>query len=265
MGMVITLAVVVALAAMVVVSQRQSVAKMKSLLREAQNKTIDLEQKIFASRDELKRNREELERGKNALKDARELSKKKLRRQSEQETEKTEEAVMTMSMDDNQKALAALETQIEQLKKDQGQHESALRQELAEEFGKKQKLSEQELSEFKKKIADLQEELKKQKRLLRPEGNKIDLSSLPDEAAGEFARVYRKAEHHERLHGIARAKLQLAQEKFTELQKRYFSVCRELALAVGKEENIAPAEARNFAEEIVAEHQNDTTVPQARE
>jgi chromosome segregation ATPase len=265
--MIIILAVVVALAIMIVVSQRQSVIKMHNQLRQAQEKTIDLEQKISVSRDELKRNREELERGKTALKDARELSKKKLRRQNDNDNQKIEqEAVMTMSMDDNEKALAALEAQIEQLKKDQGQQEAALRQQLAEEFTKKQQSSQSELGEFKKKFAELQEELKKQKRLMRPEGNKIDLSSLPDEAAGEFARVYRKAEHHERLHGIARAKLQLAQEKFADLQKRYFSVCRELAVAVGKDENIAPAQAREVAEEIVAEHQQDgNSNGQARE
>lgn len=259
MGTIIIFAVVVALAIMVVVSQRQSVTKMKDLLRSAQDKTIQLEQKIDSSREELRRNREELERGKSALKDARELSKKKLRRHAEQDNQKSEnEAVMTnMTMDDNQRALSALEAQIEQLKKDQGQNEDAIRQTMAEEFNKKQQANMQEMGEFKKKIADLQEELKKQKRLLRPEGNKIDLKTLPDEAAGEFARIYRKAEHHERLHGIARAKLHLAQEKFTDLQKRYFSVCRELAVAVGKNENIAPNEAREIAEEIVAEHAHD--------
>jgi len=260
MGTVIILLVVVALAIMVVVSQRQSVTKMKNLLRQTQDKSIELEQKIASSRDELKRNREELERGRNALRDARELGKKKLGRQAKNDQqENTNEAVMTMSMDDNQKALTALETQIEQLKKEQGQHEDALRRELAEEFSKKQQASTQEINDFKRKIADLQEELKKQKRLLRPEGNKIDLGALPDEAAGEFARVYRKAEHHERLHGIARAKLQLAQEKFADLQKRYFSVCRELAVAVGKDENIAPVQAREIAEEIVAEHEHDAS------
>ena len=56
----------------------------------------------------------------------------------------------------------------------------------------------QMLDDLKKKISELQDELKKQKRLMRPEGNKIDLKSLPDEAASEFARVFRKAEQHER-------------------------------------------------------------------
>jgi len=262
MGMVIVLAVVVALAIMIVVSQRQSVNKISGQLRQAQEKTIELEQKIVASRDELKRNREELERGRNALKDARELSKKKLRRQAENDQQKNEyEAVMTMSMDDNQKALTALETQIEQLKKEHEQHEETLRQELTEEFNKKQQATQQEIGDFKKKITDLNEEIKKQKRLLRPEGNKIDLASLSDETAGEFARLYRKAKHYQQLQGIAQAKLHLAQEKFADLQKRYFSVCRELAVAVGKDENIAPVEARNVAEEIVAEHQNDGNQP----
>lgn len=255
MEIVIVLAVVLVIAIMMIVSQRQSVTKMKDALREAQNKSLQLEQKIDASRDELKRNREELERGKNALKDARELSKKKMRRFKDQENETFEkEAPMTISNNDDSLAISALEAQIEQMKGETNKNQETLRAALEDEFKKKLDLSREDIEGYKKKISELQEELKKQKRLLRPEGNKIDLKALPDEAAGEFARVYRKAEQHERLHGIARAKLQLAQEKFADLQKRYFSVCRELAVAVGKKEDISPVEAREVAEAMVSEH-----------
>lgn len=255
----IILAVVVALAIMVVASQRQSVTKMKAALTESQNKTLQLEQKIEASREELKKNREELERGKNALRDARELSKKKLRRQKEQDNQTLEqEAAMNLKTGDDSLAISALESQIEQLKNDYGRNEQELRHSLEDEFKKKLSVNQEEIEGFKKKIAELQEDLKKQKRMLRPEGNKIDLKALPDEAAGEFARIYRKAEQHERLHGIARAKLQLAQEKFADLQKRYFSVCRELAVAVGKKEDITPVEAREVAEAIVNDHQGNS-------
>ena len=258
MEIVIVLAVVLVIAIMVIVSQRQSVMKMKNALADAQNKTLQLEQKIDSSKEELRRSREELERGKNALKDARELSKKKMRRFKDQEQENLEkEASMNINNSDDSLAISALETQIEQMKGEFSKNEEMLRGTLEEEFNKKLGHAKDELEGFKKKISELQEELKKQKRLLRPEGNKIDLKSLPDEVAGEFARVYRKAEQHERLHGIARAKLQLAQEKFADLQKRYFSVCRELAVAVGKKDDISPTEAREVAETLVSDHQGN--------
>jgi hypothetical protein len=48
----------------------------------------------------------------------------------------------------------------------------------------------------------------------------------------------------------------LAQEKFTELQKRYFSVCRELAVLAGnKKDELSTVDARDVAEKIVVEHQ----------
>lgn len=261
MGMVIVLVVVAAIALMAIISQRQSAQKIRGLLHQAQEKALQLEQKIEASREEMKRNKEELERSKNALVEARELNKKKLRRQAEQDHQNSdnEAAMSTKMMDDNQMALNALEAQIEQLKKDRGQGEETIRAQLEQEYNKKLEAATKDAGDLKKKINELQEELKKQKRLLRPEGNKIDLKTLPDEAAGEFARLYRKAEQHERLHGIARAKLQLAQEKFTDLQKRYFSVCRELAVAAGKDEHIDLKEARDVAEKIVVEHEKEHT------
>lgn len=249
----IALLVVVVVAIMIMVSQRQSVLNMKKLLRHAQERAIDMENKIESSRKELKKNKEELERERNSLRDARELAKKKLRRQTNEETKEQhgETAMMNNTLDENQKVIRALEAQIEQLKSEHLQNEQAMRLRLQEEFSKEQGEKATEFEELKKKISLLEADLKKQKRLMRPEGNKIDLKVLPDEAASEFARLYRKAEQHERLHGIARAKLHLAQEKFTELQKRYFSVCRELAVMAGNKSDIEPKAARDVAEEIV--------------
>jgi hypothetical protein len=250
--------VVVAVAVMILVSQRQTVTNMKILLRQAQEKTLLLEKKIDSSREELRKSKEELEREKGALRDARELNKKKLRRHATTEFDQqtlVDEATMTnKALDDNQKAILALEAQIEQLKKEHSHHEETIRAQLAGDWNTKEQEKNSEVEDLKKKITELQEEVKKQKRLMRPEGNKIDLKTLSDEAACEFARVYRKAEQHERLHGIARAKLHLAQEKFTELQKRYFSVCRELAVLAGNKSDLEPKEARDIAEKLVANH-----------
>lgn len=249
--------VIVAIALMIVVSQRQSVNSMKKRLSEAQQKAIQLEQKIETSRGELKKSKEELEREKTALRDARELNKKKLRRQAnvdEKDFPKGEAAMTDKALDDKEIALKALEAQIEHMKKEQLQNEDAIRARLSDEMDKKAQERGKEVDELKKKISDLQEELKKQRRLMRPEGHKIDLKTLPDEAASEFARVFRKAEQHERLHGIARAKLHLAQEKFTELQKRYFTVCRELAVLAGNQSEVDTKESGSHNAEHDSTH-----------
>jgi DNA repair exonuclease SbcCD ATPase subunit len=254
--------VIVAIATMILFSQRQSIQNLKQLLKQAQKRTILLEEKMDESRGELRKSKEELEREKNALREARELTKKKLRRHANAEIDLSnsqDEAAMNknISLENNeqQKAILALETQVEELKKEKLQNEDEIRAHLSAEFSKKEEEKNAKIEESKKKITELQEEIKKQKRLMRPEGIKVDLKTLPDEAACEFARVYRKAEQHERLHGIARAKLHLAQEKFTELQKRYFSVCRELAVLAGGQENLEPLAAREMAEKIVADSQ----------
>ena len=80
MGMIIFSVAVLAIAIMVMVSQRQSVSKIKTELKSAQEKTISMERTLANARDELRKSKDELDRGKNALKDARELAKKKLRR-----------------------------------------------------------------------------------------------------------------------------------------------------------------------------------------
>lgn len=58
-----------------------------------------------------------------------------------------------------------------------------------------------------------------------------ELQQLPETVLPQVARVYRKAEQNEQLLALGRGKLQLVQERLGELQKRYFTVCRELALA----------------------------------
>lgn len=252
-------AVIAVIAIMFVIAERRAVINMKNKLRDAQENTIKLEQKITESRNNLKKSKDELEQQKNALQDARELSRKKLKKQALADNDQPSlpnEAMMNdKAFEDNQKAIKAMEEQVEQLKKEKARTEDDIRASLAVEMSKQESEKDKEIESLKKKFASLEEELKSKKKLLRPEGIKIDLSTLPDEAAGEFARVYRKADHHEKLHGIARAKLHLAQEKFAELQKRYFSVCRELAMLSGnKDDSLEPSQVRDIAEKMVSEH-----------
>ncbi|MDA0712637.1 MAG: hypothetical protein O2897_01445 [bacterium] len=66
-----------------------------------------------------------------------------------------------------------------------------------------------------------------------------------------MAKMLRKLDNYEKMYGVTQGKLQMSQERFSEMQKRYFAVCRELALAVGSDEKTDDVEARNIAENII--------------
>lgn len=255
MAMIVVLLVLSALLALWAVSERNTQVKAKEILKKEQEKSIELEKKLDYLREETKKTRDEMDRGRAELKEARELYKKKFKRQIQnEELSSGSEITMTnKALEDSYKAIAAMEIQMDKLKEDQEQEKSTIKLDLEEQSKKIHEEKDDEIKSLKKKIEQSEEQIKKHKRLLRPEGHKIDLSAIPDEAASEFARLYRKAEQHERLHGITNAKLHLAQEKFAELQKRYFSVCRELALLSGQKEDIDQAKARQVAEEMIKE------------
>lgn len=258
MTMIIVLLVLITVGLMLFFMQRQGLVKAKNMLKLEQEKRIELEKKLDLVRIDFKKSKEELEKGKLALKEARELAKKKIKRKMEGDNEPhdgSEIAMTAKALEDSYKAISALEIQMETLKEDQQKNETVLKSELLDKFSQEILAKNKEIDDLKIKLNESLEEVKRQKRLMRPEGQKIDLKSLPDEAAAEFSRIYRKAEQHERLHGIARAKLHLAQEKFTELQKRYFNICRELALLSGHKEELDATKARDIAEDLVSDHQ----------
>lgn len=261
MAVIIVLSIVVAVAGLLLMSQMARVTKMKKLLSEEQDRCLRMEKKIEASQADLKKNSSELERRRTELQEARELIKKKDKQKALalQNINLTGDTNMSDQkiLEENQRTIAALESTIEEMKRQNAEEIKVAKAGMNTEIEKELHRKDEELAKLKKELADAQEESKRQKKLMRPQGAKIDLKALPDEAASEFSRVYRKAENHEKLHGIARAKLHLAQEKFATLQKRYFAVCRELALAVGQDKEIEPIKAREIAEEIIADKVSD--------
>jgi len=53
---------------------------------------------------------------------------------------------------------------------------------------------------------------------------------VPAPVVQELSRYYRKGDEFERLYNMSQGKIQLANDRFQELQKKYFAVCRELAV-----------------------------------
>ena len=109
----------------------------------------------------------------------------------------------------------------------------------------------EENAALKKTLEELR--MSKKKEAERPEipGTTLDLKGLPTEAVQELARYFRKGEEFERLYAVAQGQLQLAQDRYLEMQRRYFAVCRELALAAGVQPQ-SDDEAKRAAEGVVA-------------
>ena len=128
------------------------------------------------------------------------------------------------------------------------QQVQALTQQLQELQQKDNAKNDDLINDQKNRISELSKQLETalQQQKQQQEQQKelpLDLQKLPQHVLPELARVYRKAQHNEQLVALTRSKLHMAQEKHNDLQKRYFSVCRELA----KHAKEQPAQTENIA------------------
>jgi hypothetical protein len=228
----------------------------------------DLEKKLADARAEIAAAKEETQRKQKQLEEARDEAKKKLARAG-RKAEREEEAAKGPDPRDVEiaglkKGLSSLESQLNAAKRDVDKAQSDLDRVRADakadvegaakgrdvERSRTSTLSEENAA-LKKTLEELR--MSKKKEAERPEipGTSLDLKSLPPEAVQELARYFRKGEEFERLYAVAQGQLQLAQDRFLELQRRYFAVCRELALAAGAQPQ-SDEEAKKLAEGAVA-------------
>lgn len=231
--------------------------------------TNDLDKKLEALRGELASAREEAQRNKKQLEEAREEAKKKLRREGKKAEREAEQQpagpdARDMEIQGLKKGLSSLESQLNTAKRDaerataelerlqgsaRGEADGA-RKARDEERNRNQTLVEENAA-LKKTLEELRAARKKDSE--RPEipGTALDLKGLPVEAVQELARYFRKGEEFERLYNVSQGQIQLAQDRYMELQRRYFAVCRELAVAAGTKPG-SDDEARKTAEGVVS-------------
>ncbi|MCP4503070.1 MAG: hypothetical protein GY822_24295 [Deltaproteobacteria bacterium] len=116
-------------------------------------------------------------------------------------------------------------------------------------------------SKIQKTLDELRDSIKK-KSEARPdvEGSGLDLKVLDTEVVQELAKFYRKGEHFEKLYHVNQGQLQLAKDKNQELQKRYYAVCRELAVAATDKKDVSEEDAVRLAE-AVSERTDRTMKP----
>lgn len=224
-----------------------------------------VEGRLTELRKELGAARDDAAKKSKALEEARAEAKKKARREGKKMQRQDETAAdeTTPGTDSGEEvarlkqAISGLEQQIKDLLREgemkaETASSDAASVELRNQLEAQLKAAREETKAVQRTLDDLRESVRK-KAEDRPDvpGTAVDLKALPTEAVQELARYFRKAEEFERLYGVAQGRLQLAQERAQELQKRYYAVCRELALMSGGSHVGSDEEARQAAESVV--------------
>ena len=244
----------------------------------------DLEDKLEGVRKELHKAKEDLGRKDKQLEEAREQARLKARREAKKDArEQTDDKKggsdpRDVEIQSLRKGMAALEAQLNQIKhkaeeveqtstqrSEQSRADVEAAQRSVDGERNRRKSLEDENSALKRTLEDLRGAMKKAEQRPDIPGSTLDLKSLPPPAVQELSRYFRKGEEFERLHTVAQSQLQLEKDRFLELQRRYFAVCRELAVRAGLPANASEGELTRQAEAEVdaAEARPTLSLPHA--
>lgn len=197
------------------------------------------EEKFSSFRQELSVLKEENAKKTKQLEELRDNAKRRLRKDA-QKQDMTEIENMTESSNPTPSFDLALKTVQQQAQEAHQEELNKLKAHYQERVAKLENQLGQRKQNAEKSKKSLED------KLIAP------VEGLPEDVILELGRFQRKAEHAEKLLAATRGKLQMSQERFSEMQKRYFGVCRELALASGQALGASDEEIRNQAEDLVA-------------
>ncbi len=244
----------------------QKTQKAVSENTQSKNELANVSGKLAQFKTELSNAKEELVRKNRALEEARDVARKKLRKSalksgSDEAIGGREENNET-ELERHQKTFAALEMQLRATQDDAERTKLSAKEAIEKEFEGKIKQLSDDNRKLSQEVSSLRN-AQKSKRNAALGKLSVTVDALPEDIQEELARLLRKSEQHERLHAVAQGKFQLAQERFGELQKRYFAVCRELALAVGQDPTVSNGEARHTAEALIKASEESVLEPKA--
>ncbi len=226
------------------------------------------EKKLADARAELAASKEKLTARQKELDELKEQAKAKARREGKKEAAGGDDAKKPdprdVEIQSLRKGMAALEAQLNGLKREtaaKGSEEaSAAAAAAADAAGAKEAAAgererrqalEDEARSLRATIDELRATIKKAEARPDVPGTTLDLKSLPTPVVQELARYFRKGEEFERLHTVAQGQLQLEKDRTLEIQRRYFAVCRELAVHAGAAASAPKAEAVATAEAVI--------------
>lgn len=236
----------------------QQMNKAKTAAAELRSESALQRERIEGSQKEIQRLRDSLSRKNNDLSQTKNLLKKKHKTHSKNQSDEGAEeasvaAALAVDVDaeksELQAALRTLQNQLENTKAD-------LLAEANQAMADKEAVLSEEITKLKAEVKKFRTEAEilqgkaSSKQLLG--GSPLDLESLEPGVLNELARLHRKAQQNERLHSAAQGKIKMGQERLGELQRRYYAVCRELALAVGDKKEVTDDEARSAAEGVIS-------------
>jgi hypothetical protein len=244
-----------------------------------------LEKKLAEAKADASSSREKLAAKQKELDELREQAKLKARREGKKESRDGDDNAAKnkgpdprdVEIQSLRKGMAGLESQLNVLKreaaaKDASSSETSNKtaaeiegaRKSAESERDRRRALEDELVSLKKTIDELRGALKKADARPDVPGTTLNLKELPTPAVQELSRFFRKGEEFERLYTVAQSQLQLEKDRYLELQRRYFAVCRELAVQAGLPANTPEAELQKKAESVVDNAADKLAERQAR-
>jgi hypothetical protein len=232
------------------------------------SKPAAIEDKSEALKKDLEKARADLQLKSKQLEEAREEAKKKLRREGKKQEKEEEKAGSADPRDVEiaglKKGMAALESQLNTAKRDvermsseservrgDSSRETEGAQKARDDASSKARALADENAMLKRTLDELRSAKRKENERPDVPGTGLDLKALPADAVQELARYFRKGEEFERLFHVTSGQMQLEKDRYQELQRRYFAVCRELALVAGQKPG-SDADAKSAAEGLVA-------------
>ncbi len=229
------------------------------------------EKKLTEARAELSSQKEKVAAKQKELDELKEINRTKARREGkkEQSAAQTEAAVKgadprDVEIQSLRKGMAALESQLNGLKRDTASRDAAdtsvaqransevegAKKAAETEREQRQRLSDENGS-LKKTIDELRAAIKKVDARPDVPGTALNLKELAPPVVQELARFFRKGEEFERLYTVAQSQLQLEKDRTLEIQRRYFAVCRELAVVAGMSKTASETDAVARAEAVM--------------
>ncbi|MFH1807378.1 MAG: hypothetical protein ABIJ09_01435 [Pseudomonadota bacterium] len=234
----------------------------------------DLQSKLEASRSELGALKEENRKRRAELVEARDqvrkLKRKRGRGDDEGEAEAGPQNAEVERLKDEVKklnnALQGAEARVQRVQDEARAATEAARHEAEAQSRKEAGAGLRELEDKAAKLEDTIRRLERDLEASRaqtaqarsestPPDLRIALDALPAEVVDELRRFYKRASNNEKLHLLARGKLEAVSDKLDEITRRYQAVCRELALAAGRqvaEGEEGERQAEHIAQDIVS-------------
>lgn len=226
------------------------------------------EKKLVDVRAELASQKEKLTAKQKELDELKEQQKLKARRDGKKEGAATDEKKAPdprdVEIQSLRKGMAGLESQLNSLKRESaalGAKEADVTSKASADVEGAKKAAETERdrrqgieaenAQLKATIDELRAAIKKVDARPDVPGTTIDLKSLATPVVQELARFFRKGEEFERLYTVAQSQLQLEKDRTLEIQRRYFAVCRELAVHAGASSSAPTNEIVATAEAVI--------------